>query len=156
MNWIVGVTYKNEKDDPLGRNMKNEMLDIEIPVEKVNTMQAYFIKAQASQEQIKKACEELFADSIIQEYQHTTEEDTIGFIKETDAWIIQVKNKPGVTDAVGESARKAMNMLGINTEEVHTATTYTIKGQLTEEQIKTISEKILANPLIQEYKYVRK
>jgi len=153
--WTVGVTYNSEGVDPIGRNRKADLKDLGIPVESVKTMHVYFVQGNISEADVKKSCQ-LLSDSIIQKCAYAKGSDSFALVKDKDAWIVQVKNKPGVTDAVGESTRKGLHVLGTKgAERVEAAFTYVIKGTLNEAQVKKACEKTLANSLIQEYKYVR-
>lgn len=156
MVWVVGVTYKQDDFDPIGPGKKSEILDLGLKVDQVKAMHVYFVHGTISEGEIKRACEELFADQIIQNFLYIQGGNSLALVDDTDAWVVQVKSKPGVTDAVGESARKAMLLIGIKgVEKVESAFTYTIKGKIDEEQLKRICEKVLGNPLIHDYKYVR-
>ena len=156
MRWVIGVTYNSQEADPIGMNRKSDLEDLGIPVEEIKTMHVYFIQGRISEEKIEKACRELLSDNIIQKYNYINNKDSLHLLEEKNAWIVQVKNKPGVTDAVGESTRKGLLVLGVKeVENVQTAFTYVIKGELTEEDVKKACEKSLANSLIQDYKYER-
>jgi len=156
MVWVVGVTYNSEQVDPIGRNKKGDILDLGIKVEQVATMHVYFIHGNLSEGDIKKACVELLSDSQIQQYNYSKDGSSLELVKDRNAWVVQVRNKPGVTDAVGESTKKGMEIIGINgVEKVEAAFTYVIKGDVSEEKVRTICEKSLANSLIQDYEYVR-
>ncbi|MCP3682690.1 MAG: hypothetical protein GY861_08380, partial [bacterium] len=78
---------------------KNIEEDLNIGVSKVLYVDVYLIKGNFSESQLKAAGEKLLADPISQ-----------GFTKSVkipnDAWAIEVRYKPGVTDAVADSALK--------------------------------------------------
>ena len=155
MDWVIGVNYNSEGVDPIGRNRKADLKDLGMPVDQVKTMHVYFVQGDVSEAEVKKACQ-LLSDSIIQKCAYSKEGDSFALVKDKDAWVAQVRNKPGVTDAVGESTRKGLLVLGVKgVERVEAAFTYVIKGKLSEAQVKKACEKTLANSLIQEYKYAR-
>lgn len=155
MNWTIGITYNSEEVDSIGMNRKSDMNDLGIPAEQVKTMHVYFIEGEISEEEIETACQELLSDSITQNYKYSNSKNSICLVEDKDAWVVEVKNKQGVTDAVGESTREGLLVLGIDVKHVQTAFAYIIKGTLTEEHLKQTCEKTLANSLIQDYKYVR-
>ena len=65
-------------------------------------------------------------------------------------YVIEVAYNPGVMDPVEESTLKGIRDLGITAATaVKTAKKYIIKGKITQPQLKTISEKLLYNKLIQ-------
>jgi len=153
---IVGVTYKRPDYDPIGIMKKGEIHDLRLHVERVETMYVYFIYGTVGEPEILRACKELFVDPITQDFSYTHEGDSLKLITEKNAWLVQVKSKTGVTDAVGESAMKAMALIGIHgVERVESAFSYIIKGKLTESELRTVCEKVLCNPLIHNYRYVR-
>lgn len=156
MVWIVGITYKQKNYDPIGPGKKSEILDLGLRVKQVKAMHVYFIHGTVSEREILKSCKELFADQVVQNFSYVHGDDGLALVNETDAWVVQVKSKPGVTDSVGESAKKAMMLIGIRgIEKVESALIYIIKGKINEEQLKRICEKVLGNPLIHDYKYMR-
>jgi phosphoribosylformylglycinamidine (FGAM) synthase PurS component len=67
-------------------------------------------------------------------------------------WKIEVKEKRGIFDAVGEGVKKDILDLGIRSvSDVAFAQAYTITGALSHEQIRTICEALLADPVSQQY-----
>lgn len=69
-------------------------------------------------------------------------------------WLIEVGFKPGVTDNVGQTAKKIAvpqvlkRQLG-DDEAVHTSTQYLISGDLTREEVEAIGKNLLANQVIE-------
>ena len=75
-------------------------------------------------------------------------------VKKKNLWAIEVSYKSGVTDAVGDSVRKGINDLGIKKIlKVSTVQKYIIEGILTEKEIERICKDLLANSVIQTYKF---
>ena len=67
-------------------------------------------------------------------------------------WRIEIAHKPGVFDADGQSVAKAIQDLGINSiQEVEVERVYNLHGSLTEEQAKTVAQKLLTDPVTQRY-----
>ena len=67
-------------------------------------------------------------------------------------WIVEVRFKPGVTDAVGESVIKGINDLGISgISAAQTGQEYRICGRLHRRTIEIISRSLLANEVIQTF-----
>ncbi|MCX5715063.1 MAG: phosphoribosylformylglycinamidine synthase subunit PurS, partial [Candidatus Omnitrophica bacterium] len=96
---------------------------------------------------LKLICEELLVDKITQDYTVLTEGASP---KTSEGLMIEVAYNPGVMDPVEESVRKGIRDLGIDTAvSVKTAKRYMVKGSLSEQEFKTISEKLLYNKLIQ-------
>ncbi|MEO0069985.1 MAG: phosphoribosylformylglycinamidine synthase subunit PurL [candidate division WOR-3 bacterium] len=67
-----------------------------------------------------------------------------------DLEVVEIAYNPGVMDPAEESVKKGIRDLGIQgIEAVKTAKKYLIKGDLSEEQIDLVCEKLLMNKLIQ-------
>jgi len=68
------------------------------------------------------------------------------------SWKIEIKDKPGIFDAIGESIKKDILDLGIKTVgSVRFVQVYTIEGSLSETEIKKICEELLVDKVSQDY-----
>ena len=66
--------------------------------------------------------------------------------------IVDVYFHPGVTDTLAESVLAGASMLGITgIEHVETGRRYFLDAHLSEDQVRTIAESLLYNPVIQQY-----
>ena len=147
------MLYKIEiKDKPgifdaVGQGIKKDILDLGIKtVRDVRFVQVYLIDGNISEEQVKKICGELLTDRVAQEYSF----DGVLPARRKDEFVVEVACNPGVMDPVEESTLKGIRDLGIEgVSSIKTAKKYLIKGKLAEPQLKTISEKLLYNKLIQ-------
>jgi phosphoribosylformylglycinamidine synthase len=152
--WIVRISYKNENLDPLGRILKNDILDLGfLNLESIRSMPTYWIEGETSKVEIEKICEELLVDKIIQDYWVNEEKFdwSLGF-----DWIVEVSFKLGVADPVADSVKKGIETLEIfNVKSVKTGVTYLLKGKLSKNDIEIISNKCLANPIIHNYKITK-
>lgn len=75
-------------------------------------------------------------------------------MKKEKLWAVEVSYKQGVTDAVGDSVKKGINDLGIKkVYKVSTVQKYIIDGDLTSKEVERICKDLLANPVIQTYKF---
>jgi len=148
------MVYKIEiKDKPgifdaAGSGIRRDILDLGIKtVEEVSFIQVYTLTGETRENEIKKICDELLVDKISQEYSINGQQEPGNGKTE---FIVEVAYNPGVMDPVEESVLKGIRDLGIEgINSVRTAKKYCIKGSLTEAQLKTISEKLLYNKLIQ-------
>ena len=70
-------------------------------------------------------------------------------------WRIEVKEKEGFYDAVGEGVKKDIEDLGFarRIKKVHTVQVYLLEGDATESDIRFISENLFIDPITQEYAY---
>ncbi len=149
MVYKIEVKEKAGIFDAVGEGIKKDILDLGInSVRDVRFIQIFTIEGNVSQDQIEKICQELLADRISQEYQ--IDESVSQRVNKSTEFLVEVAYNPAVTDPVEESTLKGIRDLGIESvTSVKTARKYLIKGKLTDTQLKTISEKLLYNKLIQ-------
>jgi phosphoribosylformylglycinamidine synthase len=147
MFWQITIKDKPGIFDAIGEGIKKDILDLGIKnVGKVSFLQTYIIEADLLETQIIRICEELLVDKISQDYSINAKDRING----ENAFIIEVAYNPGVMDPVEESVLKGIRDLEITgVRQVKTTKKYLIKGKLTQLQLKTISEKLLYNKLIQ-------
>ncbi|MBI4707458.1 MAG: phosphoribosylformylglycinamidine synthase subunit PurL [Candidatus Omnitrophica bacterium] len=150
MFYKIEVKDKPGIFDAVGDGIKRDISDFGIDsVSGVHFAQVYILEGYVSEEELKTICEELLTDKISQDF--SVNALTGGRRQATgDEFTIEVAHNPGVMDPVEDSALKGIMDLGINgITSVKTSKKYLIKGKLTEAQLKTISEKLLYNKLIQ-------
>ena len=138
--------------DAVGAGIKKDILDLGITtVQDVSFCQVYMIEGRLTEEQARTICEELLVDKISQEYFISSQLSALSSQSRTNTeYIIEVAYNPGVMDPVEESVLKGIKDMGIEgAESVKTAKKYLIRGKLSESQLKTISQKLLYNKLIQ-------
>lgn len=147
MIWRVEVTEKEGFYDAVAASVKHDIRDLGYAgkIKDVKTVQVYLLDGDFNEYTIKKICENLFIDPVTQEY------NSKGNVLDEKGWkVVEVAYNPGVMDPVEESAKKAINDLGIRgVRAVKTAKKYLIKGSLSYAQIHSIAEKILYNKVIQ-------
>ncbi|MFA5087747.1 MAG: phosphoribosylformylglycinamidine synthase subunit PurL [Candidatus Omnitrophota bacterium] len=69
-------------------------------------------------------------------------------------WRIEIKDREGVFDALGEGIQKDIIDLGIRSvSKVKVSHIYTIEGAVSESQIKTVCEELLVNKITQVYSF---
>jgi phosphoribosylformylglycinamidine synthase len=156
MTWIVEIGYKKNVTDPVGFMTKKEIDDLGIEgVHDVKAISTYMIDGELTESDIKRICEELLSDNQIQHYRYADNKEKLMTKHEfPGAWLVEVNFKQGVTDAVGLSTLNAIEILGVEgIRNVNTGNKYLIIGNITEETVKKICERVLANGLIQDYSY---
>lgn len=151
MQYKIEVVDKPGIFDAVGQGVKKDILDLGIEsVKEVKFIQVYFITGSLAEGQITCICEELLTDKVAQEYSIIVSSPAGIRNHSRGDYIIEVAYNPGVMDPVEESALKGIKDLGIQAEiSVKTAKKYIIFGRLSPAQLKTISEKLLYNKLIQ-------
>jgi len=67
-------------------------------------------------------------------------------------WRIEIREKDGVFDALGESVRKSIRDLGLKqVDDVRVVQVYTLEGALTDDEVSRIAQQLLCDPVTQEY-----
>ncbi|MCM8795821.1 MAG: phosphoribosylformylglycinamidine synthase subunit PurL [Candidatus Omnitrophica bacterium] len=67
-------------------------------------------------------------------------------------WRIEIKNKPGIFDAVGEGIKKDIRDLGIDSvRKVCFSQIYTLEGDVSADEIRRISAELLSDKISQDY-----
>ncbi len=149
-SWKVEVTYKSEITDFVGKEILEDIADLGIDgVEAVRTASIYWIEGTLNTEHIHRIGSELLADPITQVFKLTEEKE------ETADWTIEVQYKPGVTDAVGDSTVKGIKDIGISSvNNVRTGKKFWLSGNLSNQIIENIAQRLLMNDVIQTFSYV--
>ncbi len=162
MQYKIEVVDKPGIFDAVGQGVRKDIFDLGISsVKKVKFIQVYLLTGNLAEGQVTSICEELLVDKISQEYSVIASEakQSKNVIASSPAgirndgqgsYIIEVAYNPGVMDPTEESVLKGIRDLGISdVESVKTAKKYILCGKLSLAQLKTISEKLLYNKLIQ-------
>ena len=149
-SWKIEVSYKPEITDSIGNQILEDIADLGIDgVESVRTATIYWIEGTLNAEHIHRIGSELLADPITQLFNLTSENGN------TTDWTVEVQFKPGVTDAVGDSTVKGIKDIGISqVNSVRTGKKFWLSGNLNEQVIKTIAQRLLMNDVIQTFSYV--
>ncbi|HBE45698.1 MAG TPA: phosphoribosylformylglycinamidine synthase [Deltaproteobacteria bacterium] len=151
----IEVACKDGVRDVPGKKLKKRIkTDFGIDVEAVHVVDVYTIDKELKKEILDVLQNDTFPDPLIQK----------AFVDRPAPmkgdWAIEVSFKPGVTDNVGRTAKEVIESLSLQPfredEAVYTSRMYFLKGGLTEQNIITIAEGMLANTLIQRYIYKRK
>lgn len=149
MIYKIEIKDKPGVFDAVGQGIKKDILDLGIKtVSEAGFIQVYTLEASCSLADIEEICRQLLSDKISQDY----------FINQPcqpqegsdNQFLIEVAYNPAVMDPVEESALKGIRDMGIQgVNSFKAAKKYLIKGRLSQRQLKTISEKLLYNKLIQ-------
>jgi phosphoribosylformylglycinamidine synthase II len=149
--------------------VKKDIEDLGISgVDSVEAVQVYIIEGNIRSSQIKNIAENLLSDPVTQEYALRSNPITDAEVPESrrlsegsrlirdkksadgGQFLVEVAYNAGVMDPVEESVRKGVFDLGIKSvASVRTAKKYIIKGKISESDLKTVSEKLLYNKVIQ-------
>ncbi|MBU4492047.1 MAG: phosphoribosylformylglycinamidine synthase subunit PurL, partial [Euryarchaeota archaeon] len=138
------VGFKKGMRDASGESIKKRIVeDLHIKIESVSTIDVYTFDPALSKEQAKLLGEKVFADPVIQVFSSKP-------LAKDFSWLIEVGFKPGVTDNVGGTAKKASeDILKTTLKGVYYSRQYLIKGNITKEEVDKIAGGLLANSLIE-------
>ncbi len=145
----IEVGFKTGIRDALGESMKKRIVeDLHINVDSVRTIEVYTIDAALSPGQVKLLGERVFTDPVIQVFSDRA-------LASDFSWLIEVGYRPGVTDNVGATAKKASeDVLKISINGVYFSRQYLINGNITKEDATNITAGLLANSLIERWKII--
>ncbi len=142
----IEVCFKKGIKDALGEGIKKRIVeDLHIDVESVKTIDVYTFDADLSQAELELLGEKVFADPVIQVFSDKP-------LAWDFSWLIEVGYRPGVTDNVGATAKKASeDVLKTTLKGVYFSKQYLIKGDITENDVERIAGGLLANNLIERW-----
>ncbi len=151
MKWKIEVSYKPETPDAIGQSILQDITDLGLAgVESVHTVQIYWIEGEVNSHAIERICAELLADPVAQNYVYSRSDNHTPRQNEGSVWTIEVRLKPGVTDAVGNSVLKGLRDMEIpDVQTAQTGQKYQIHGCLDQAKLEMIAQQLLANDVIQ-------
>jgi phosphoribosylformylglycinamidine synthase len=133
--------------DTRGESLQKDIRDLGItkPVT-ARVSDVYSLNGDLTQSDADKICQELLADPVVHEYSY----NETSTLSDENGHLLEVAYNPGVVDPIEESVTKGIRDLGIPTvKSVKTAKRYFIKGDLSPDELNTICDKLLVNPVIQ-------
>jgi phosphoribosylformylglycinamidine synthase II len=135
--------------DPEGDKLEKDIRDVGITaVKQARFSDVYLLEGELDEVDVGKIGQELLADPVVEDF--SWGEGSLSRIEGGDTHVIEVAYNPGVTDPVAGSVGKAIRDLGIATvTSVKTARKYSLRGNLSEENLQSICDKLLVNSLIQ-------
>ena len=151
MKWQIEVSCKPETPDAIGQRILQDITDLGLAgVESVHTVQIYWIEGDINSDAIERICAELLADPVTQNYVYSRSDNHTPRQSDGSVWTIEVRLKPGVTDAVGDSVLKGVSDMGIpHVQAAQTGQKYRIHGGLDQAELEMIAQQLLANEVIQ-------
>ncbi len=145
--FFIAVWVKAGLPNPRGDALQKDIQDLGITtVTQARVRDIYLLDGSLSEAEVSRICQELLADPVVQEYSYGEAPTSPG----QQAHVIEVAYNPGVMDPVEESINKGIRDLGISTvDRVKTAKRYFLWGELSKQELETICDKLLVNPVIQ-------
>ncbi|MEW6026161.1 MAG: phosphoribosylformylglycinamidine synthase subunit PurL [Planctomycetota bacterium] len=156
MLFQIEVALKPNIPDPVGAGVKHDILDFlpagrhggVKPVSDVRFASLYVIEGQLSPNEIDTIASYVLSDQTVQQF---AVNKPLELFKNSPHAVVTVFLKPGVMDPVEASALKAVSDLGFRIDSVHTGRKYYLKGSIKEADIKRLSARIFANPVIENF-----
>jgi phosphoribosylformylglycinamidine synthase len=155
MIYTIEVHHQKKFRDRHGEHVRHDAQDLGIGTVPVVTFaQVYRVEGAISADQAQLAAARLLTDPVTETCTVTavTTPAPRGAVKKLSARQIEVWLKPGVTDTVAESVGKALKDMGIMQDvRIKTGQRYVFQGPVTVKKLRQIAERLLANPMVQEY-----
>lgn len=151
MLWEIDIYPAVGQPDLVAQSIASDAPDLGLdPNFQIKTARGYLVEGNFTADQIQDVANQLFADSVVETTLVGTVDDT-KFSQAPDgvAELVHVLPKPGVTDAVAESAHQAMVDLGHSPTAIRTFSKYWVSN-LPDDQLQLLCEKLLANDSIEE------
>lgn len=146
----IAVVNRKDVVDAVGEGLRGDILDLGIAgIEGVRHVRLYALHGALSATELDRITTGLLTDPVTQEHLEIAD---AGLPVAPGEWGVEVWFRPGVTDAVGETALKGSRDLGVaGIESVDTGRGYILAGPLIRSQVDTICRRLLANDVIERY-----
>ncbi len=147
--WRFEITSRQGYADVHGKATLGSIRELAIhSVEEVYFARVYLIEADFDEAFAERVGRELLADPVCQDYYIGRSPAPVG---PTQATIVEVHLKSGVTDPTAESVMAGLKDMGANAvTSVRTARKYILLGPVTSEDVQAICRRALANDCIEE------
>ena len=141
----IEVSVKEGFADPRSEGLQKDILDLGVKsVSRVKVSSIYLLEGKLDDKELLVVCRDLLTDPIVEEYATKERPAPAG------ARLVEVAYNPGVMDPVEDSVKKGIRDLGIGTiSAVRTAKKYLLWGDVSDDTLKSICEKLLVNSIVQ-------
>ncbi|MFO8101469.1 MAG: phosphoribosylformylglycinamidine synthase subunit PurL [Dehalococcoidia bacterium] len=145
----IEVWNKPDFPDPRAEGLKKDIADLGIGgIEHIDISDLYFLSGDLDSNDAARICREVLVDPIVQDCRF--EMTSAGSGERKDGFSIEVAYNAGVMDPIEHSLRKAVADLGIEkVSAIKTGKRYVLTGSLSEENLQSIVNKLLLNPVVQ-------
>jgi phosphoribosylformylglycinamidine synthase len=155
MLWEVEIRPKeNQVDREAARILvESRALGVE-SLRSVQTARSFLIETVAGSADIERAADGLLADLVVENYSvHELSAESASPGEANGSRLINVLFQSGVTDNVANSARAALQELGIPADAVATCRKYWINADTSADDVDRVAKKVLANDAIEQILY---
>ena len=135
-----------DEPDPLGRRIAAEARALGVDVGDVAARRIYLIETDATAADVRELAMDLLADSVAEMAEL---QEPGGTLPAAPAGWVEVHLKPGVMDPVAQSCETALAGRGLDVVEVRTGRAYRFKGELPQQALTAVAERLLANGVIE-------
>ncbi len=144
----IEVWNKSTFPDPRAQGLKKDISDLGISgIEDVHISDVYCLTGEVGDADTSRICNEILVDPIVQDHSSQPVSDTY---RKSNEFAVEVAHNPGVMDPIEYSLRKAITDLGIvSVKTIKTGKKYVLKGNVSEDNLHSITNKLLLNPVIQ-------
>jgi phosphoribosylformylglycinamidine synthase len=155
MLWEVEIKPKeNQVDREAARILAESRALGADSLQSVQSARSFLIETDAGQADIERAADGLLADLVVEDYSiHELTAESASKSETNGSRLINVLLQPGVTDNVANSARAALQELGIATDAVATCRKYWVNADTTADDVGRVANKALANDAIEQILY---
>ncbi len=148
----IEVSYREETKDIQAEKLKKRIkTDFGINIEEVHVVDVYTIDTELDERTLGILQRDAFVDPVIQK------SISCGYTLFDTHWVVEIGFKPGVTDNAGRTAKEVIEAVTgtpfRNGEAVYTSKMYFFAGAIAEADLVRITEGMLANTLINRYRY---
>jgi phosphoribosylformylglycinamidine synthase len=153
MIYTIETMLQKTFRDRHGEHVRQEIIDSGMKkAPKVKYSQIYRIEGELTAADAQTIAAKLLTDPVTDTYVIRTADEAAGTRQQKGRHEIGVWLKHGVTDTVAESVLKAVRDLGIAGElKVKTGHKFVFEGNITSQAARQIAERLLVNPMVQEY-----
>ena len=156
MLYRIEISKKSGVFDAAGSGILSEIREMRFPVKALKVSSIYFVEGTISRTAAERIAKNLLCDPVIETCSvRPAREPRQPDLRPDDSagsWSVLKVFHPGVTDNVGETAfaaLKGMKESGIRS--VRTGLLYRITGSIPFSAVRTLSARILGNPLIESF-----
>jgi phosphoribosylformylglycinamidine synthase subunit PurSL len=148
--WEVRIQPASGEVDREGLSVAKAAAELGIrTVRSVRSSRVFLLQGSLSIAEVQRAAATLLVDTVVEQATIQPVQGTAADV----AGLVYVLYKPGVTDNVAESTRKALVDLGFAVETVATGRAYQFNGDLSAAELHRVAEKVLANDAIERVLY---
>jgi len=148
IQWRFEIFTKSDCSDIQSNAVLQDIRELGVrSVEAVESAKVFLIEGDFDEQFAHRVASELLTDAVCEEYNIGRSGPPAGLAKAT---LIEVHLKSGVTDPVAESVTAAIGDMGVSVNHVRTARKYILLGQVSDDHLNLINQKVLANDCIED------